>query len=217
MSARTYSSKRKSESEHTIGIKRAKHTTPSPSKLSNRMLGRSKTESSLDSSPSSSNYLARTPSLPAILSPQKLPVAQDQPASPSPKKAIKTYAGRSRSFLVAYPVDGELDDSQFVNKESYASLRSRWGVDNSEDDPYPESATTSAAGTPYGSPSKSKKGKTKVAVPDLEPGMMNPLKGISELRNKGESRRFLDEVGYLLEGMEEDAGDSLKRARSVQC
>ena len=46
-------------------------------------------------------------------------------------------------------------------------------------------------------------------------GMMNPLKSITELRSKGESRRFLDEVGYLFEGMEAAGGIGLRRARSA--
>jgi len=45
--------------------------------------------------------------------------------------------------------------------------------------------------------------------------MMNPLKSISELRNKGESRRFLDEVGYLFEGLDSKCGIALRRSRSV--
>jgi hypothetical protein len=45
--------------------------------------------------------------------------------------------------------------------------------------------------------------------------MMNPLKSISELRNKGESRRFLDEVGYLFEGLDPKCGVGLRRARST--
>ena len=41
-----------------------------------------------------------------------------------------------------------------------------------------------------------------LAVPEALPSnMMNPLKSITELRNKGESRRFMDEVAYLLDGM----------------
>ncbi|KAG6879928.1 hypothetical protein C0992_009283 [Termitomyces sp. T32_za158] len=44
---------------------------------------------------------------------------------------------------------------------------------------------------------------------------MNPLKSITELRSKGESRRFLDEVGYLFEGMDSSVGVGLRRARCV--
>lgn len=43
--------------------------------------------------------------------------------------------------------------------------------------------------------------------------MMNPLKSITELRSKGESRRFLDEVGYLFEGMDHSNTTGLKRSR----
>lgn len=40
---------------------------------------------------------------------------------------------------------------------------------------------------------------------------------ITELRSKGESRRFLDEVGYLFEGLEEPGmAPSVQRSRYVQ-
>ena len=43
--------------------------------------------------------------------------------------------------------------------------------------------------------------------------MMNDLKSITELRSKGENRRFLDEVGYLFEGLEAGAPLNIRRAR----
>jgi hypothetical protein len=49
----------------------------------------------------------------------------------------------------------------------------------------------------------------------LANGMMNDLKSITELRSKGESRRFLDEVGYLFEGIEGGCAIALRRARCV--
>jgi hypothetical protein len=39
------------------------------------------------------------------------------------------------------------------------------------------------------------------------------LKSITELRSKGEIRRFIDEVGYLFEGMERTAGVRVRRGR----
>jgi len=47
----------------------------------------------------------------------------------------------------------------------------------------------------------------------LPPNMMNNLKSITELRSKGESRRFLDQAGYLLEGMDPSNSSALKRSR----
>ncbi|KIK93175.1 hypothetical protein PAXRUDRAFT_829232 [Paxillus rubicundulus Ve08.2h10] len=56
------------------------------------------------------------------------PTSEASTQSPSkvlPTRNIRTYAGSSRSFLVALPIPGA------------DPLRTRWGVDNSEDDPRP--------------------------------------------------------------------------------
>ncbi|KAK0239323.1 hypothetical protein EDD85DRAFT_1003520 [Armillaria nabsnona] len=211
----------------------------SPGKLARRMLGRSKTESSIDStgrSGSSTPSLARrTPSLPSVLSPPKpIPTLFPDPPPPQHRAPVKrTYAGKSRSFLVSLPVNGAasglgLEDDDFLNRESYSSLRSRWGVDTSEDDPYPQpspsrSHSDSNPATPTSSPPKRSKSKTKgrgtpnVLVPEpLPSGMMNPLKSITELRSKGENRRFLDEVGYLIEGMDKDGRVGLRRSSALE-
>lgn len=110
---------------------------------------------------------------------------------------------------------------EFESRESYSSLRSRWGVDNFEDDPRPSydiaSPSNSTTTASEASPSRSGngKGKSLVRSAPVPNGMMNPLKSISELRNKGESRRFLDEVGYLFEGLDPKCGIALRRSRSV--
>jgi hypothetical protein len=218
--------------------------SPSPKKLAKRMLARSKTESSIDSQFTNDNSLDRTPSLP------NFPSSSSQGKSnavdvntgdsgnalpfsaPAPVPTItRTYAGKSRSFLVALPSsslpadalhDLEQEEDDYLTRESYSSLRTRWGVDNSEDDPYPfdsPSPKKSNSATPDASPSKRSKGKSRVLpasarpIPPLPNGLMNPLKSITELRNKGESRRFLDEVGYLFEGMDPSGGIELRRAR----
>ncbi|KAF7309504.1 hypothetical protein MIND_00321200 [Mycena indigotica] len=46
--------------------------------------------------------------------------------------------------------------------------------------------------------------------------MMNPLKSITEMRNRGESRRLLDEVGYLWEGLDPSAGIGLRRSSALE-
>ncbi|EIN09168.1 hypothetical protein PUNSTDRAFT_44586 [Punctularia strigosozonata HHB-11173 SS5] len=148
----------------------------------------------------------------------------------------RTYAGASRSFLMAVPaaqyagvvsqletpsadgVDGlggaadvlatsqEEDDNRGL--ESYADLRARLGVDLSDDPPpqhvYDSPPRRDGRTSPQRTPSGKWKGKAKEtsgSAPELPPGMMNDLKSITELRSKGESRRFLDEVGYLFEGL----------------
>ena len=203
---------------------------PSPSKLAKRMLARSKTESSIGAQANThDNFLERTPSLPNLpSSPSSRSDTHTQPSTTTipplapnfKSNTTKTYAGSFRSFLVPLPVANtsnmvsqgmESRDDEFDSRESYSSLRSRWGVDNSEDDPYPNVsvASTSNSASPNVSPSK---GRLK---PSLEApiGTMNPLKSISELRNKGETRRFLDEIGYLFEGMDKSGGIGLRRAR----
>ncbi|TFY69847.1 hypothetical protein EVJ58_g195 [Rhodofomes roseus] len=148
---------------------------------------------------------------------------------------MRTYAGKSRSFLVALPAaqlgvgglsrsnsdNAGLDESaligsqedEFELEESYTDRRIRWGVDNSEDDPRPWSPPPEAA-----SPGKRKgKGKLVEAPPvPLPNGMMNDLKSITELRSKGESRRFLDDVGYLFEGLEASSPLSVRRASALE-
>jgi hypothetical protein len=205
-------------------------SSPSPSKLAKRMLARSRTESSIGSQTSAhDNSLDRTPSLPHLASSPsshsdthvQLSAPIVPPLVPNSKpNTTKTYAGSFRSFLVPLPVAGssslasqgiEGQDDEFDSRESYSSLRSRWGVDNSEDDPFPNvsPASTSNSASPNVSPSKGRL-KASLAAPI---GTMNPLKSISELRNKGESRRFLDEIGYLFEGMDKSGGIGLRRAR----
>lgn len=203
---------------------------PSPSKLAKRMLARSKTDLSIGTQASThDNSLERTPSLPNLpSSPSSRSDAHTQlstviipPLVQNFKQnTTKTYAGSFRSFLVPLPVPNtssldsqgmESRDDEFDSRESYSSLRSRWGVDNSEDDPYPNVslASTSNSASPNVSPSRGRL-KTSVEAPI---GTMNPLKSISELRNKGETRRFLDEIGYLFEGMDKSGGIGLRRAR----
>ncbi|KAJ3868455.1 hypothetical protein EV359DRAFT_32231 [Lentinula novae-zelandiae] len=206
-----------------------------PNRLSKRMLGRSKTEPTLrdpkDSPESSSkSLLDRTSSLPSFTSPPKRFIPSPSEPSSSPQRSSpqrpainhkRTYAGKSRSFLVAMPADQSLPEElqdDYNNRESYAVLRSRWGVDNSEDDPYPEplSPLKSNTTTPSGSPSKGKgKGRLKQEV-NVPADIIQPLRSITEIRNKGESRRFLDEVGYLLEGMGKDETPALKKASALE-
>ncbi|KAJ3916942.1 hypothetical protein F5877DRAFT_45563 [Lentinula edodes] len=201
-----------------------------PNKLSKRMLGRSKTEPTLGDSKdslesSSKSLLDKTSSLPSFTSPPKRSIPPPSEPSSSPQRPAmnhkRTYAGKSRSFLVAMPADRSLPEElqdDYNNRESYAVLRSRWGVDNSEDDPYPEplSPLKSNTTTPSGSPSKGKgKGRLKQEV-NVPADIIQPFRSITEIRNKGESRRFLDEVGYLLEGMGKDETPALKKASALE-
>ncbi|KAJ7102994.1 hypothetical protein C8R43DRAFT_1047515 [Mycena crocata] len=204
-------------------------SSPSPGKLAKRMLSRSRTESSIASgSGSSKSSVSRTPSLPsAFQAPNPPPSPENKPYSPIPRPQIatgRTYAGKSRSFLVPIPVNPasldqlqeELDD-EFASRESYTALRARWGVDDSEDDPYMSPVRSgSNRSTPNATPSKKGKGKARHEPVVLPNGMLNALKSITELRNQGESRRFLDEVAYLWEGLNKSGGLGLRRASALE-
>ena len=152
----------------------------------------------------------------------------DPPRAESRATNLRTYGGASRSFLIAIPVNQlpSLNDSQlteesaasllqsqedgFGTHESYTSLRSRWGVDNSEDDPYQPLAEGS---TVWSTKKKGKSGRPPL-IPPSGPGV-SELRSITELRNTGESRRFNDEVGYLFEGLTPESELSVKRGRYV--
>lgn len=132
---------------------------------------------------------------------------------PLPARNIRTYAGSSRSFLVEFPVPDadplNTAEEDTEPRESYADLRTRWGIDMSEDDPQPYQEERPAAPTPL------RRTASELSQPSLLTGMMNDLKSITELRSKGESRRFLDEVGYLFEGLDASSAIALRRARCV--
>jgi hypothetical protein len=137
--------------------------------------------------------------------------------APLQRSNVRTYAGRSRSFLVELPTEGapdgtiDGDDLGLEVRESYKDLRVRWGVDDSEDDPRLAVSARSSPEPEHGRKGKGRaKDRPKVLLP---PNMMNDLKSITELRSKGESRRFMDEVGYLFEGMDSSAGVSVRRGR----
>jgi hypothetical protein len=208
-------------------------TTPTATRVAKRMLHRSHTHtsafnertSSFPESPSSRHHSPSIVPQTSLTAPAT-PVGKPTVDNASPLDATHhtsvishahTYAGKSRSFLVELPTSqfGQLAEhtdnvdeergGDFDLRESYTDLRSRWGVDDSEDDPRLND-----------SPSPSSRGKLKrknAGMPPLPGALANDLKSISEMRNKGESRRFLDEVGYLFEGMDAAGGISLRRAR----
>ncbi len=213
--------------------------------IAKRMLGRTRTEPSIDGdlpidtsfdslvSKSSSNVsvgltqpqqpshaTASGSSLPQM---STFPEEQSQPLAPGPSTAapqpsgLRTYAGRSRSFLVELPTDSnpdsgiDADDLVFDTRESYKDLRLRWGVDNSEDDPRPAVSLYPSPQPEGGRKGKGKAKERQKAV--LPPNMMNDLKSVTELRSRGESRRFMDEVGYLFEGMNQTVGVRVRRGR----
>ncbi|KAJ8523254.1 hypothetical protein ONZ45_g280 [Pleurotus djamor] len=211
----------------------------SPTKLTAKMLGRSHTEPSVGLSTTrkegttSSIFpsTSRKPISPSKSLPSSLFEAEvEEPSSsalsaraqprPPPVTHARTYGGASRSYLVALPTPDSMQaDEDDTPRESYSRLRERWGIDRSEEDIEPPPQDTPSTSQP-GTPSK-RKGKAKTTNANLRPaplpyGMMNDLRSITELRSKGESRRFLDEVGYLFEGLEPDGPIGLRRASAIE-
>lgn len=79
-------------------------------------------------------------------------------------------------------------DLKDMHRESYSELRSRWGIDTSDQDPTLNTPT-------------------------------NDLNSIGEMRSRGETRRFLDEVGYLFDGLDPSTGrgnTGAKRASAIE-
>jgi hypothetical protein len=178
--------------------------------------------------PSSSRLLAASASADADASPREIDFDTWQ---------AESQAESQRSLWDA--LDAEDADAAH---ESYATLRAKFGVDASSDDPPDyaladevdedvaegggDSQSTLASSSSKSPPKAEKKqkavkgkGKGKerehalVPAPRLAPGMMNDLKSITELRSKGESRRFADELGFLLEGLTKTAALSVRRSR----
>lgn len=216
---------------HSIGD--SIQASPGKSGITKKMLSRSKTESSIESS-SPKASLELPPKAQSFVIPRESHPSDSRNASPSnsPKKQLsrntslgaippsahaqkegstntRTYAGKSRSFLVALPANTLLsrkgepgvkqedrldeDDEDYL-RDSYAELRKRYGVDNSEGLDA-ESGDTGSVGEGL--------------------ALYNPLSSITDLRSKGESRRFRDEVGYLFEGLEPSGGLGVRRGSAL--
>ncbi|KAI6006297.1 hypothetical protein F5J12DRAFT_940073 [Pisolithus orientalis] len=140
------------------------------------------------------------------------------PSKQQPLRPMKTYAGPSRSFLVNLPISSlDLDNlhdqtQEDMSQESYTDLRNRWGVDKSEDDPLP----FEPASSPSRRLKRTSSASFQTSLGHNSNGAPNDLKSITELRNKGESRRFMDEVGYLFEGLEMSSAMALRRTSALE-
>lgn len=168
-----------------------------------------------------------TPSTPPVKMAKSTSFDEHPPHTNDRTTNLRTYGGPSRTFLISIPTNQipSLNDSQltedsianllqsqedeFGGHESYTSLRSRWGVDNSEGDPHQPLAEGSTAWL------AKKKGKSGRPPIPLSSSNNSELRSITELRNTGESRRFNDEVGYLFEGLTTESELSVKRGRYV--
>ena len=57
---------------------------------------------------------------------------------------------------------------------------------------------------------------TSLLLEDDDSRTSNPLFSITELRSKGESRRFLDDLGYLLEGLSVTSSIGVRRSSALE-
>jgi hypothetical protein len=113
------------------------------------------------------------------------------PKRPSLPASKRTYGGASRSMLASASSSSNLllsHSSIEPLQESYTTLAKRWGVNNAineEDDS------------------------------GLEGAGMIDLPTITELRARGENQRFLDDLGYIVEGLSggEEGGEGLSVRR----
>jgi len=169
-------------------------------------MSRSKTESSLQDASPSPKRLGPSSSLPVFL---------DQ-RDELPKLLGSNRAGSSP---IKESLDGETSRRVPVHKRTYASTRSYLAP---------------IAMAPQAADSGIKKEESKGELEeesvresyadlttrwglDVEESVHDELvlKSISEMRSKGESRRFLDDVGWLMEGLEEDASVACNSAIEI--
>lgn len=211
---------------HTPGAENPARRRPSPAQTLTstpttprkaKMLGRSATlpdseafpsgsrapstpQSSINSSParSLSSTIQKTSSLPNLQPTPSKSADGETPTAEShlpPRPTLRTYSS-TRSFLAPLQMsftEGDEEPSEEADNiesqeefhhESYADLRKKYRIDLSSDD-------------------------------DMDTGISGPLdlKTVGELRDKGENRRFMDDLGYLLEGLASNMTLAVKRLR----
>lgn len=110
----------------------------------------------------------------------------DDDAAPQPNSSTAVL-GAEASALSPSPVAvRNLPPAPLRERETYAVLRRRWGVDLDDDSS------------------------------EINEGLeASDLKSITQLRARGENARFVDEFNYLVEGLEPGMGLGVRRARYV--
>lgn len=214
------------------------HHTPKSAGLTKKMLSRARTEVSIEDSPSKSAHsVSRSRSMIETVLPPQSPTrtqhSSERIISSSQeltgqfdsnlqgkerKLGSRTYAGSSRSFLVPLPASSlatstegmgssleNFDEDRESLRDSYSELTKRWGVDNSE-------VYLILHNVEYISLLSQNDPQDDCDADGSKSNLYNQLYSITDLRSKGETRRFLDEAGYLIEGL---ASDSLSVRRST--
>lgn len=137
----------------------------------------------------------RTPSPPRRATPPPIPR--------SPQKAGRTYA-RSRSFLVELPRDTL---SMEIDSAEVGSPSAKKDAPHEDESIHRESMNDL---------------RSRWGLHESEQDLntpINDLNSMGEMRSRGESRRFLDEVGYLLDGLDSSTGKvntAAKRASAIE-
>ncbi|ODN81979.1 hypothetical protein L202_02310 [Cryptococcus amylolentus CBS 6039] len=152
--------------------------------------------------PGALRRLHSMPESPHIPSPkesqsEEVPIPQIQAVQPgSGGRAKRTY-GKVRTMLVEQPKEVLRSQSTFANidseeaQESYTELRHKYEVDNTV---LPNSRSASLL-----------QEMMQARAPET----------VSDMRSRGENRRFIDELGYLLEGISDPTASSAFRRSSA--
>ncbi|KZS87005.1 hypothetical protein SISNIDRAFT_491463 [Sistotremastrum niveocremeum HHB9708] len=190
-------------------------SSPSKRGTAKRMLARHRTEPSLGSEVPSTQSVAKpltkTYSLPSTTHITKAPsppappndVSNNPQPKPSPHK--RTYA-KSRSFLVAIPTS-QISLRGIPEDDDKLLLR------GSQNDLTPHEDSESLQET-YDDL------RLRWGVDDSDGNIPEedaiPLKSLTEMRSHGESRRFMDEMGWLFEGLEGDSPLSVRTSSALE-
>lgn len=139
--------------------------------------------------------------------PSPSPLSEIRPVSRSPQRPARTYS-KSRSFLIEIPRDpGSMDVDNEATRTS-PSKKQATPEDSEIQDIHRESYSELRS-------------RWGIDHSDHDPTLntpINDLNSIGEMRSRGETRRFLDEVGYLFDGLDPSSGrgnTGAKRASAI--
>lgn len=124
-------------------------------------------------------------------------------------RAKRVY-GRNRTVVAEQEEESQEAPTleETLNKESYADLRKRYEVDSGSADVSADLLSVSPS--PYQIQISRLISKGALAA--------RPPESVNDMRSKGGNRRYMDETGYLLDGIiDEGASKGFKKSRSVFC
>ncbi|TRM58729.1 hypothetical protein BD626DRAFT_510362 [Schizophyllum amplum] len=213
--------------------KASRSATPSPTKvdarmnLSKRMLGRSKTESSISSTTHASIFDSPSSSSKVLNAADSLPNISASPA-PSPQDGKRYRIPHLRPPPLQDPGIGTMHTRHHTWQDHphicrrlpllpYGHPPRRRQRPFAEPAGIPLDLSSLAEPPPEEAPESVPYATLHAMyLPSSDDdNMMNPLlKSITDLRSRGEARRWADEAGYLLEGLEAGAAMGLRRTKA---